>query len=168
MSRLAESLRTMREDMRRSDHRIRIFGEIRGERQRQDNKWGHQHWPHLDPANPKLWHWRAVRAKRKTDAAAMNGSVTWEHILYEEICEAMAETDWTARRAELIQCAAVIVAEIEDGDLYHSQPVAIEGDVTGHEVVVGDVPEGVSIFELMGGTITGPAEPGASECNAAG
>jgi hypothetical protein len=55
----------------------------------------------------------AEHAKAMTDAAAEAGVVTWRDILHEEVCEAFAETDPEALRAELVQVAAVAVKWVE-------------------------------------------------------
>jgi hypothetical protein len=142
MSRLAESLRLLYETTRRTDKQTQIFGEIRSERHRQNGKWGFQHWPHYNPLTIAAWRITRDAAIKKTNRKAKDGSLSWEDILYEEFCEAMAETDWKLRRKELIQAAAVIVAEIEDGDL-----------------TPGQVGDGTSLFEQMGGTIKNPGDP---------
>ncbi len=116
---LSEALANLKTEDAGRLKRAQVYREISSERQRQDVKWGRQHWPH--GSEQRLHYWKLVSesAKATTDLHAQNGSITWADILYEEITEAFAEPDWAKRRAELIQCAAVIVAEIEDGDLYH-------------------------------------------------
>lgn len=94
----------------------RVFAEIADERVRQDAKWGEQNHPdgtgrHYGlSAVPEL---AADFARQRCDAAFERGSGTWEHILYEEFCEAMAEDDPELLRAELLQVAAVAVHWIE-------------------------------------------------------
>lgn len=118
MSQLADSMREMDEIERRRNLRTKIFNEVTSERFRQDAQHGRQHWPHFRSDKVNNWRVRRNLAIVATERASKDGSLTWEHILYEEITEAFSEKDWQLRRAELIQCAAVIVAEIEDGDLY--------------------------------------------------
>jgi hypothetical protein len=48
----------------------------------------------------------ADAAKADTDRAAADGTLTWMHVLNEEVCEAFAETDEAALRTELVQVAA--------------------------------------------------------------
>lgn len=91
-----------------------IFTEIAAERARQDAKWGQQN--HLDGTGGDRLERAAAYAKADCDAAVKSGRLTWLHILIEEVAEALAETSKAKLRAELIQCAAVIVAWIEKID----------------------------------------------------
>lgn len=84
------------------------------ERRRQDQKWGQQN--HLDGTASPWWKefgHTSDLAKQLCGRAAEQGSLTWFHILHEEMCEAFEETDPKKLRVELIQTAAVIVAWIE-------------------------------------------------------
>jgi hypothetical protein len=129
MSQLRDSLNMMRDQAKRSDLRYSILAELKGERMRQNSKWGVQHWPHHDLTPRQLTAWAVkrkaaqgtVNSKAENSAKERGGGLTWQDILWEEICEAFAESDWKARRKELIQVAAVIIAEIEDGDLSEAQ-----------------------------------------------
>lgn len=101
-------------------HRKIILGEIEDERRRQIAKWGkeHQTHPHTPAsAAPGMWYWRHQMrlAKARCDSLSQE-EISWEEILWEEITEAFSETDWPARRKELIQVMAVACAEVEDGD----------------------------------------------------
>ena len=95
-----------------------IAVEVLTERRRQDDRWGEQNHPDgTGPAvivsglpslagvarldNLRTW------ATADCDRAAAHGSVTWTHILLEEVLEAVAEDDEVKLRAELIQVAAV-------------------------------------------------------------
>lgn len=116
---------------------LAVLAEVRAERKRQTAKHGDQsHLP--DGTGPYVLgglvaddrHTYAVGlarwAKARTDAAAQrggDGSVTFEHILTEEWAEAMAESDETALRAELVQVAAVAVQWIEALDTRVIPPV---------------------------------------------
>ena len=97
-----------------------FFNEIHEERVAQIKKWGPQHWPggtatsHYDKE-------MADEAKRVTNLAMADGSVTWRDILVEEMLEAFAEHEWPKVRGELVQAAAVIAAWVEDGDRAHSE-----------------------------------------------
>jgi hypothetical protein len=59
--------------------------------------------------------WKRISelAKNDCDAAFAKGEGTWGHVLHEEFCEAMAESDPVRLRAELVQCAAVACFMIE-------------------------------------------------------
>lgn len=77
-------------------------------------KWGVQHHPIGNSSEEfkKL----ADAARRATDAAAANGTLTWYEIQREEYYEAFAEDNLAAMVIELIQVAAVagsIVRDIE-------------------------------------------------------
>jgi hypothetical protein len=114
---LSESVSASLYDQRSHNSRLRIYAEISGERLRQVAKWGREHQTHKH-FNPNAhWYWKGCEqvAKSRCDAKSQE-TITWEDIAYEEFCESMAERDWTKRRKELIQLAAVIVAELEDGD----------------------------------------------------
>lgn len=100
-----------------------ILQEIAEERIRQEDKWGEQN--HLDGTGVEWtryvspWVWREDRAAQIADLAkshcerkARIESLTFMDIALEEIAEAFAETDEQALRAELVQCAAVLVAWI--------------------------------------------------------
>ncbi len=91
-----------------------IFDAVQAERDRQDAKWGVQHWP--DGTNLVGDDGRMMWAKYLCEAHAREGTVTWREILDEEVKEAFAETEWSKLRTELVQCMAVIAAWIEDGD----------------------------------------------------
>lgn len=100
--------------------------EVLAERERQDAKWGEQNHPNgtgydnvcfpaLMPRN-KTYGDIASYAKQITDRNAEHGVCTYADILLEEVFEAMAESDPTALRTELVQCAAVAVAWIQKID----------------------------------------------------
>lgn len=95
-----------------------IAAEVWHERRRQLNKWGTQTHDHSDnPEGINFWREKANEMRCVNDYLSARGlPCSWEGILAEEFFEAMAESEWPKRRAELIQCAAVIFAEIEDGD----------------------------------------------------
>lgn len=48
-------------------------------------------------------------ARARTNAAAQEGTLTWRHVLDEEVAEALAEVDPGALAAELVQVAAVAI-----------------------------------------------------------
>lgn len=90
---------------------LSVVGEVVAERDRQDAKWGEQN--HPDGTGRTIHGWLAESARRTCQAASQQGVVTWGHILAEEFCEAMAESDPAKLRAELIQVSAVAVAWVE-------------------------------------------------------
>jgi hypothetical protein len=83
-----------------------IVNEILAERVRQDDKWGEQN--HPDGTNTK-WAVVADGMKAKCESKARDGKLTFRDIFEEEIWEAYAEVEPDKLRAELVQCAAVLV-----------------------------------------------------------
>lgn len=91
-----------------------IAAEVVAERLNQIEQWGQQD-------HPSYFDQNGVREARKAseryhainDARVREGSLTWDGILLEEVYEALSEVGETQRRAELIQVAAVALAEIE-------------------------------------------------------
>lgn len=83
--------------------------------QLQLDKWGVQ--SHPDGTTDDVYN-RATSDTSRTlcDLAAKKGTVTWRHILTEEVDEAYAESDPAKLRKELIQVAAVALAWVEDID----------------------------------------------------
>lgn len=97
------------------------------ERARQGAKWGEQNHPDGTGANIEivpLWYGEdlAEWAKASTDSHAQGGTVTWGHILLEEVAEAFAESDPDLLRAELVQVAAVAVQWVEAIDGRRAEP----------------------------------------------
>ena len=108
-----------------------VLSEVRAERTRQDAKWGEQNHPDgTGPGSSPLGRIRKVHAggkgpsklfaeglaamaKQATDEAAEAGTLTFADILIEEVFEALAESDPTKLRAELIQIAAVAAQWVE-------------------------------------------------------
>lgn len=116
---------------------VRQFAEeIDAERQRQLQKFGEQHHPDIDPRDiPFVTHsyfrykaqiHREVNEERATPSRTIgrcsrcpegdHTHTAWDVILLEEVYEALAESDPTKLRAELIQAAAVCAAWIADID----------------------------------------------------
>ncbi|MFI7637972.1 NUDIX domain-containing protein [Nonomuraea sp. NPDC049400] len=85
----------------------RVLADVAAERAAQDARWGMQILP--DGTGDEGTVAESDRARRETEAAAAEGTLTWRHILAEEVLEAFAETDPERLRAELIQVAAVAV-----------------------------------------------------------
>lgn len=93
-----------------------VLHDIAEERARQDAKWGEQR--HRDGTGAayslsEVAELKVHFARTRCDRAFDRGNGSWEHILYEEFCEAMAEDDPVLLRAELIQVAAVTAHWIE-------------------------------------------------------
>lgn len=94
-----------------------ILAQVRGERIRQVAKWGKQ--VHPDGTGPTYLNVGAVeqaKAQCEFERETMPGGPSWRAILNEEVCEAFVETDRERLRSELLQCAAVVVAWLEDID----------------------------------------------------
>lgn len=89
----------------------RVLDELERERRSQYRKHGDQ--AHLPDGTGVLFRERAARAKKRTDAHAADGTVTFADILREETNEALAESDQDRLRGELVQVAAVAVQWIE-------------------------------------------------------
>ncbi|MEZ0075587.1 hypothetical protein [Planotetraspora sp. GP83] len=87
-----------------------VLADVGAERAAQDAMWGIQDLP--DGTGP---HGEAAAelAKQETSAASSDGSLTWRHILIEEVLEAFAEDDPDKLRAELVQVAAVATKWIQ-------------------------------------------------------
>ncbi|MGW7283979.1 NUDIX hydrolase [Streptomyces sp. NPDC054847] len=84
------------------------------ERQAQLAKFGDQH--HPDGTGLPVYKHAANRYRDQTDRYAAVGALAWRDVLLEEVYEALAESDPTALRAELVQVAAVTQAWISDID----------------------------------------------------
>ncbi|WP_280381364.1 hypothetical protein [Nocardia wallacei] len=102
-----------------------IAEEVLAERVRQDERWGEQnhpdgtgaHWANdwcggLGGQFPGGAQGYADVARACCQAAAADGQLTFRHIFFEEIAEALAEDEPARLRAELIQAAAVAQAWI--------------------------------------------------------
>lgn len=104
----------------------KVLMDIDNERMRQVDKWGIQHRPEVIPGVLDSERFHAERdAREACDSAEKNGPLpgytggaTWEDIIREELAEAVNELDKAKRREELVQCAAVLVAWIEDLDAH--------------------------------------------------
>jgi hypothetical protein len=86
----------------------RELGECEGELNRQDRKWGPQNHPDLaqyeDVGNYAAL---ADSWKHLNDTRAQSGMLSWSGILFEEVYEALGETDPDKMATELVQVAAV-------------------------------------------------------------
>lgn len=92
----------------------RFIDQVEIERMAQHAKWGDQH--HFDGTGRAGDDMQANRARSQCNSRKRVGLDTWRDILNEEIHEAFAERETKALRGELIQCAAVIAAWLEDMD----------------------------------------------------
>lgn len=91
-----------------------LASEVIEERLEQVQQWGQQDHPSSHRfALPSYYETQADRYKEINDARVADGSLSWDGILLEEVFEALAESDPQARRTELIQVAAVALAEVE-------------------------------------------------------
>lgn len=90
-----------------------VLGQVAAERKRQDRKFPDQTLP---DGTGERFVGRANLNRATCDLADATGELTWTHILEEEVAEALAETDETLLRAELLQVASVAVRWIEDID----------------------------------------------------
>ncbi|WP_084960213.1 hypothetical protein [Thermoactinospora rubra] len=101
----------------------RVLDDIQAERIAQDARWGIQDLPDgTSPADASV----AETAKKATADAAADGTLTWCHILIEEVLEAFAEADPDRLRAELVQVAAVATKWIQALDRRSGLPAAGE------------------------------------------
>lgn len=95
-------------------HTLSILEEVSDERARQDELWGEQNHPSSFGGNAIRNATReANRWKEINSARVSQDTLTWDGILLEEVYEALAEESPERRRQELLQVAAVAVAEIE-------------------------------------------------------
>lgn len=103
-------------DVARTD---RILDEVVDERIEQNKRYGVQIMP--DGTGGARWEGLLADAREDFDFAAKNDSLTWAHVLNEEVLEAFAEKDVDRLRAELIQVAAVAVQWVESLDMRRSR-----------------------------------------------
>lgn len=124
-------------------HTARVLEAVMAERQAQYEKWGEQNHPTLSLIQSHERFAILTNAQKRGNAERVkNGTLDWWSILSEEVFEAFAEADPAARRAELIQVAAVAVAMIEHIDRESaSAPPMTETHVQPKELVLGDVIE---------------------------
>lgn len=102
--------------------RERVLLDLWRERDRQEEKFPAQELPDGtgQPGDYEL----AVAARFSCDRAVEAGTVSWRHVLKEEVREALAERDPDALRAELVQVAAVAVRWVEAIDRRRARAAA--------------------------------------------
>ncbi|WP_063803523.1 endonuclease VII domain-containing protein [Streptomyces silvensis] len=112
---------------------VRQFAEeIDAERQRQIAKFGDQHHPDGTGLTLDQLAW-AEEARERCQQAAADGSLSWAHILEEEVAEALAEADPARLREEILQVAAVCAAWVHDLDTREACPKCKTSyEVLGH------------------------------------
>ncbi|WP_097982895.1 hypothetical protein [Streptomyces sp. f150] len=102
---------------------VKDFAEaIDAERTRQLAKFGEQH--HPDGTGDKHQRQLADLARIECQAQFAAGRGTWADVLFEEVREAIAESDPTRLRTELVQVAAVCAAWVHDLDSRTEPPPA--------------------------------------------
>lgn len=95
-----------------NDHpRDGVYLELEAERLRQDKRWGEQN--HPDGTGLPIQARMAVFKRKTCETKFRHGEGAWADILMEEVAEALAESDPSALRAELVQVAAVSLAWVE-------------------------------------------------------
>ncbi len=92
----------------------RVLNNVRGERERQLDKWGVQH--RLSGTGGGGSRRDADVMRLRCQVAEEIGGATWRDVLLEEVYEALAEVNACDLRQELVQVAAVCAAWIEDID----------------------------------------------------
>lgn len=100
-----------------------VYDEIEAEVERAAAKFPGQvlPWAHYPP---KVYAAEVDRWRQINDGVG-RVEPSWDSVLSEEVCEALAETDPQAMRAELIQVAAVVVrmvAQIDGGQRWADNP----------------------------------------------
>jgi hypothetical protein len=103
----------------------RVLADITAEREAQHAVWGVQH--HLPDGTGPQWSALANAARQECERAAANGELTWRHVLFEEVAEALAENDPTRLRGELTQAGAVVAQWMQAID-HRSLPANREGN----------------------------------------
>lgn len=103
-----------------------VLQEVGAERGKQDRRWGKQ--DHADGVNPNYMK-KAEDMKSLAEEQNLQGNLTWNTILQEEVFEALSCDAEDTLRAELIQVAAVAVAWVEAIDARLEEKRELEGDL---------------------------------------
>jgi hypothetical protein len=94
---------------------VKAFAEaVDAERQAQIAKFGDQR--HPDGTGLPVYEHAARRYRDQADRNAASGVLAWRDVLLEEVYEALAESDPSNLRDELIQIASVCAAWVSDLD----------------------------------------------------
>ncbi|MFF1417610.1 hypothetical protein [Streptomyces sp. NPDC058280] len=93
------------------DRQVRVLADVQAERDAQDALFGVQDLP--DGTGITGDEERATRARHVCDVMFERGEGTFRDVFYEEVMEALAETDPVKLRGELIQTIAVGVKWVE-------------------------------------------------------
>lgn len=105
-----------------------LLDEVASERFAQIEKWGQRDRPSVfGESDRRNFEKTANYWKQINDARVELDSLAWDGILLEEVFEALAESDDDLRRQELIQVAAVALAEVECIDRRTAARLAGEG-----------------------------------------
>lgn len=102
-----------------------VLADVHNERAAQFAQWGIQNVP-LGTGSEEM-RLLADAYRKECQKAAAEGTLTYSHILLEEVFEALAEADLPKLRDELIQVAAVAVAAVEQIDRRATAPEPAEG-----------------------------------------
>lgn len=95
-----------------------LLAEVYAERQSHLERWGVQTHPsYHGESERRRYLERANHYKQVWDAQKATDSISWAVVLLEEVFEALSEIDPEKRKYELIQVAAVALAECESIDL---------------------------------------------------
>jgi hypothetical protein len=122
--------------------------------------------------------------RARTDVASEDGTLTWRHVLLEELAEALAESDPAKLRAELVQVAAMClrwILDLDDPDLpvYFTSPSGrlrreVARDVDGNATVqqyrcryLSTAPNGWGCFDPRCGDSTWDHECPVAACTMA-
>ena len=108
---LAEYWRRESEELERWFATQAVLDDIASERQAQHEQWGDQVLPMGTGAY--IFEFMAMHYRTECQAAHANGTLTYQHILLEEVFEALAEADPLKLKDELVQVAAVAVKMVE-------------------------------------------------------
>lgn len=90
----------------------RVLAEVAKERRRQNAKFPGQSVP--SGSNPHAFEALMVQHRDACEQAAKDGTLTWRHILLEEVYEALAATTDEDFEEEMTQVAAVATFAVED------------------------------------------------------
>lgn len=92
---------------------VAVLEEVAQERLRQDQKWGPL--SYRVGMNARKYEMpEESRAKQLCETASKDGTLTWGHILVEELAEALDSFSEAEQERELVQLAAVAIWAIED------------------------------------------------------